>query len=534
MRSLINDKGGFIQILLSPVIFAVAIILILLATLVFFFGSVYLILTNYILLTGIAFIGVFFVILIQGFKGKDFSRNKSIFLIITLFVGMGFILGSGVLQTEFAGDTFVKPQFARLECAPTDAFEGKNEKWLDQQTLFKCNQNTEECRFTIDLTNKNTFPSFIRVEYFICNIDGNNCGGRLLSVNGAGILSNPKQLDQFNIPVGKSVKFTNGLYYEKIIKITQEWKPWSLYRFVGGAKFIVNSQSCRITSSERDQILKEDVVDELFRMGAEGQKWVNYVNDWVYGPATNIFNYNGKEAYCSAGAVYSIVELQVADGTIKKVDPNYVGVKSDGTTLKGLGNKISNVECCPNEPTCTEDFEYAKADSPEIEDKECFSDLQCPNAGGNIPDSQTSYIAYSCEENKCRKSEPIIVECTTSSACRNGQICDLSTTNYGQCITQTIGEFCGDKICQITETFNTCSSDCTKSGDNQIVCKFYENFVEENKEVGTGWFGIGRLVGSTDTITTTQCKTSPAWFLGAFTIIVGLFAVLLTLIFKKK
>ena len=172
MRSLINDKGGFIQILLSPVIFAVAIILILLATLGFFFGSIYLILTNYILLTGIAFIGVFFVILIQGFKGKDFSRNKSIFLIITLFVGMGFILGSGVLQTTFLpSDRYVEiPYFASISCQQSSEakhFDGiiqkdGNNNWITDNMPDNTNQ------ILITLYGKSGGLFGKRFEYYIC------------------------------------------------------------------------------------------------------------------------------------------------------------------------------------------------------------------------------------------------------------------------------------------------------------------------------------------------------------------------------
>lgn len=401
-----------------------------------------------------------------------------VFLIISIVV-LALVLKIPS-QAGIGSNTFIKPQWARLECSPTDAYEGKEIKWLDQQTLFKCDKNTEECRFSIiDDPQVSCINPLQKLQgyYRICDLNGNNCGAKTQYITCGGTMTN-----YVTFPSGKSVKFDTGLLIvgERNTKITFEWKPWQLYRYVGGSKFVVNSGSCAITSFAKSNILLEDkpITDTLYRTGGEGTKWVNYVNDWVYGPATNIVNYNGQQAYCSSGKVFSIIKVQVADGSIKQVDPNYVGTKPDGTTLSGLGNVIANVECCPNEPSCGSDFKYIKAEDTT---KQCVSDIQCFNAGGPVPISQTSYVKYQCVDNICVKSSPITVQCTNSAQCNNGEVCDLSTTNYGNCIKPDTGEYCGDKICQLTESPSTCSADC---GSPLKECSFGESY----REAKTGTF----------------------------------------------
>lgn len=53
-----------------------------------------------------------------------------------------------------------------------------------------------------------------------------------------------------------------------------------------------------------------------------------------------------------------------------------------------------------------------------------------------------------------------IIECTSSSACPSGQICDLSTTGYGKCIKQEGAPYCGDGKCSIDESTISCPKDC--------------------------------------------------------------------------
>jgi|SRR3989344_703267 len=72
---------------------------------------------------------------------------------------------------------------------------------------------------------------------------------------------------------------------------------------------------------------------------------------------------------------------------------------------------------------------------PLTSGQECFSDIQCNNAGGPIPKSGTTYIKEFCNTNGiCEATELFIVECTSSAFCAQGQICDTSSTNYGKCV----------------------------------------------------------------------------------------------------
>lgn len=53
------------------------------------------------------------------------------------------------------------------------------------------------------------------------------------------------------------------------------------------------------------------------------------------------------------------------------------------------------------------------------------------------------YTHYSQSDVCSKINEPntiMIVECTTSAQCGSGRICDLSTMNYGKCITQKSNE----------------------------------------------------------------------------------------------
>lgn len=403
-------------------------------------------------------------------KKKHTIRN--VFLIILILV----ILVGGVIflfPEVVLGTNFVKPSWARLECLPTDAYEGGYHKWLDQQTIFRCDGFTEECEFNVEHTGSGFLVRSLRTEYRDCNLGGGACTPwKSLHLNDGEKETIPK------IKSGRQYEFnTGGLNIgEQYGKVTIEWKPWKLYRMVGGAKWIVNSYNCDITSGAKPKIRLVDYpsVGKLYRTGGEGMKWINYVDDWVYGPNTNVFNHpQYGEVYCSAGQIFDIVELKMADNRLVKIDPEYSKTLPNGDVLSGLGSKLANVECCPNEPNCGSDFEYLPEPEP---DKECFTDIQCFSAGGPVPKTPTSYTTWNCNpEGICVESEPITVECTSSAHCLEGSICDLSTMNYGKCIDQIIGDYCGDGTCDITESFKTCPADCLAP---PIECKWYESYYE--------------------------------------------------------
>lgn len=411
--------------------------------------------------------------------------------------------------------TFVKPSWARLECAPTDAYEKTfGPKWLDQQTVFKCDGFTEECRVTIEHTGSSFFDFSYTGDYKECNLDGvSGCSGKRTIVGVEGLKRGDKKVLPM-LPSGRSYVFDSGFFVsgENHAAVTVTWKPWKLYRFVGGAKWIVNSYSCDVVSSAKAKIRQEDYTSRLYRQGGEGTKWINYVDDWNYGPPTNVFTHQQYgEVYCSAAQIYDIVELKMSDGKLKKVEPGYSQTLPNGDRLSGLGTKLANVDCCPNEPGCDQNFEYI----PEPEEKECFSDIQCFNGGGPVPTDGTHYVKYQCIQDKCRVSGEIQVECTTTAQCAGTQICDLSTTNYGKCIGQTNNDYCGDGICSINENSNICSADCGIAGDgvDKQECEDDDGLYVPGKttEKGKGWFGIGKWFGLTDETTEpSRCLISHA------------------------
>jgi len=202
------------------------------------------------------------------------------------------------------------------------------------------------------------------------------------------------------------------------------------------------------------------------------------------------------------------------DGSLKKINPDYRETLPNGDIINGQGSKLSNVECCPNEPNCGDNFEYEQVENS------CFTDSQCTNAGGPIPTTSNTYVNFRCEDGVCTMRGPFEVECTTNAGCSDGQICDLSTTNYGVCITQTGQDYCGDKICSLLENKIGCPADCVDSG---IQCKWYQDsFTKIEKDYGTlYWRAIVPFVNPKETAVS-GCKTS-SWI---YLLIGGLFIIL--------
>lgn len=67
---------------------------------------------------------------------------------------------------------------------------------------------------------------------------------------------------------------------------------------------------------------------------------------------------------------------------------------------------------------------------------------------------------WSSTTQKCETIGTTEVECTNNAACPSGYICDLSHTNYGNCIQQSAAPYCGDDICQRDESVLSCPQDC--------------------------------------------------------------------------
>jgi hypothetical protein len=507
---------------------AIAIGVLLLAVLIF--GIAWFVTANIFLLLGGAIV---LLSLIFGLPASIKSPNQlTIGLTITfLFAGVCLMLvpviADGLGFNIGAGD-FVKPLTGTYRCESGYLDDGFDIKYLDQKLLFKCDANVEECEFKIfNQKSGSLILTGLGVQYYECDLNGNNCGtSKTTEIIGGG--------DDAILPSisnGRSYKFVNPdgllLKFTPYLKVEQTWEPYALVRHSPTTgTHVVNSESCKLTGLSKSKIFKEDEdIETLYRKGGEGVSFINYVEDWVYGPGTNIVKYNGQEAYCTGGQVFEIVKVEVADGSIKKLNPTY---SNPTVGLNGLGKRIAYVECCPSEANCGSDFEFTKLS--ETEEKECVSDLQCYNAGGFVPLTSTTYVTYKCESGKCVKSEPVKVECTSNSACENGKICDLSTKNYGTCIKQETGEYCGDSICQINENEELCPSDCK---EEKLSCEDKNGTWIEGDTIkkGKGPFGIGSLIGLYDEVQEPgKCLISHISILALLILAVGIFIIIFGII----
>lgn len=421
-------------------------------------------------------------------------------LVVIAVAGLIYIANNNGLGLSVTGsDTFAKPQWARLECSAED-FKTTYTNVLSSQKLYICQANTEFCEFSVSSSFGVTLLR--QVYYQKCDNSGSNCGSKQ-TIN----LINQNTASLPNINNGESYRISTNIGQDSYTKVMQSYNSYKLFRYYGGAKDIVNSFDCALKSGDLSKIRTQDYkTNILSRTGGVGQKWVNYVDDWVYGPATNIVKYKGQQGYCTGGKVYSIVKLQMKDGSLVQLNPDYTATLPSGEVINGLGSLIPGAECCPNEPSCGADFKYHQADSSSATQntKSCFSDLQCYNAGGNVPADAYHYYYYRCIEKTCQKSALVKVECTSNAQCLKGQICDLSTMNYGKCITQKQGESCGDGICQNTESGDPksayfCSADCEFTcPEGQVLKTTYK----------PTFFSI---LGLAQTSKSTQCEDVTFW-----------------------
>jgi hypothetical protein len=402
---------------------------------------------------------------------------------VIAIIALGFMINSGMIDvgTGIGSDDFVKPYWGRLACEPDSNNIQNSDKYLDQQTIFKCDGFTEQCDYIVYCN-----AVLCNGQFQVCNIDGTGCGTSQQYTYSKGSSKTLTPLSS-----GKAYKFSSSLGLAGYIHIKQTWTPWKLFRYTGAKKDIVNSFDCSLRSGDLSNVPAADKVDKLQRQGGPGASWVNYVDDWVYGPGTNVFNHpQYGQVYCTGGQIYEIVKLQMADGSLKKLDPTYKGITESGRTYNGLGKILSGVECCPNEPSCSSDFKFVSKESPQATQNQpnsCFSDIQCYNAAGPVPKDSYSYTKFSCTGGTCIESAPIKVDCTTNAQCGNNQICDLSTMNYGKCITQK-ADFCGDGTCNKVggENYQYCPADCA------IDCPPGQQVIVENSNTGTFcFFGYG-------------------------------------------
>ncbi len=487
------------------------------------------------------------------------KRNTLIVLILILILGVA-LAKFGELGTFSAGVTsedFVKPSWARIECEKSDAENHVQGTTPLTGGSIYCGQpeNTDQCRLNIRINSANIkgitryiTDSFYKFKIYgrVCNLDGSGCESELViaQISSAkfDVWFTPQRAvltagKKWFIRARAEGTFGYGSFNMPVLYV-KYYNRWDLVRHVGGGKWIVRSGSCYVAGRDDEgvnlnsKILQtESYPNPLLMTGAAGSKWINYVDDWFYGPGTNVFRHPSYgEVYCTAGQIFKIIKLQFKDGSLKKLDPTYNSATPDGRrVLNGLGSRLAGVECCPNEPNCGDDFKYKPTPQP----KECFSDIQCYNTGNPVAMSPTTYVKHTCSpEGKCVQSQIFTTECTSDSICISkygaGYVCDMSLVNYGKCRLQQVGPYCGDGVCDPrTETKETCPDDCGPP-PSKDVC------MDECDEIKTG------ILHPTGSMAKQVCKVKcgiigfwEKYKIMIFVIIIALLVIGGALVFKK-
>jgi hypothetical protein len=182
--------------------------------------------------------------------------------------------------------------------------------------------------------------------------------------------------------------------------------------------------------------------------------WCNYVAGWNVGISDgSIFKHTQYGyVYCTGGKIYDLVNLTLADGSIKVLDPTYSVTTNGGDRITGLGKYLGVVECCPSMSNCGTDFKWHY----DVVNKTCFSDAQCDNGGIPYPVSSKIIGQKTCVSGNCSYKERT-VGCTYDSDCSSGKICDRNTWT---CKTGDSTPFCGDGKCLGAESKDNCTLDC--------------------------------------------------------------------------
>ncbi len=430
------NKKGLGPLLLIPLILVLVLVV---GAIILFVSSVK------FLLVGIVLITASFVVLTASAKQSFTKGNVTLFLIL-MSMGILFLFANsfGFLQNAaITGNVFVKPQWAKLICLNDGTYSQSGDilvpkagKWIDCGPPGG-SENTEECRVVMKTSDADTWLSqnSVRVIYKKC-VQGSNCNTpeQVMTVTRGEadrIIDYVADGSTMFVRIESSTLRINeeGTVYKKFLQ-------FKLFDDYGGRK-LVNAQNCNIpVSSVINNILEGETTEDgdggtcTTGKFARGE-WCNYVHDWVYGPANNVYTHSQYgEVYCSAKELYDIVEVTTESGQIKKVAPEYVGTKPDGERLLGMGTRLARVECCPNEPNCGEDFKWKTIGGG----KSCFSDTQCLNGGDWFYHSSGKRIREFCNANsKCELTQPQTVQCARDSDCQPGYICQ-ATTDPWQCV----------------------------------------------------------------------------------------------------
>jgi hypothetical protein len=374
-----------------------------------------------------------------------FLKKKALapLLVVALIGVLVLVFSGGMDLGSLAGfQSVYKANYGHIECVQNYDYDVVFTRFLSDENVFDCDDYTNECKIEISDTSTFVSPSGA---YRICDAPSglisltssrSNCGSKIG-------YSSPTS---FVIPVGKSVVFDTGFLVvgEKNTKIIKKAKSFYIRGVENGQVFV--QESCVLNSYLRGRVTA-DGLPELSRVGSNSRQ--NYVVDFVK-VATSVYSHLGKDVICQARQIYAVDEVVFLSGSTKKIQ----------------GDMIKSVECCPSEATCTENFEWAVAES-QLQIRDCDYSSQCPNGGNPVAMDSTHYVTYSCSaEGICVQSSPVVTECTNTAECilkhGAGSVCDLSPSNWGNCIISTTPNYCGNDVCDSLEGENgvTCPDDC--------------------------------------------------------------------------
>ena len=380
-------------------------------------------------------------------------------IVIASVLGIFFSVQQSIVSTDF-----VKPLWAHLACEKSDTMSHREDTVLvsaySTGYLLKCGDDefTDQCNFKVLPVEGGFFTSNIKIQTKVCSdYSGTRCSNWADTFVNKGaqagdIATNVP--DQTSIRV-RCAKSTLGIFNTPTDCIVSK----SYYRFTliddYGGKYTINSKSCDIPTSSKENILKID--DPGVRI-AKGD-WVNYVHDWVYGPPTNVFSHpTYGEVYCTGHNIYNIVKVQISDGGFEKLDPTYKGTDENNRIYNGLGTNLGEVECCPNVANCGSDFKYTTSQGHA-----CSTDAQCLGGGAPVAASSTSTRTQNCINKVCTWSAITTRQCTDDTACNSGLVCDtaVGSSTRWTCIGTPSVSYCGDNRCDNTkETPENCPQDC--------------------------------------------------------------------------
>jgi hypothetical protein len=512
-KNMIKDKKGLLPALIIPIVLGIVILIVLAAFL--FSGTL-----RYIII-GVGILLGTFVYAIPAVLGSEVTRGKIAIVVILLAVGVLFMIVPGVMQESYSG-SFVKPLWGRMECDAENVYSATSyEITKDKNNVankIKCGTDelTEKCQYYLSSSGSQWLSTNqVWVNRWICDKNG-VCG--------------LKQRDKYTRKTTDQLigEVVSGGYMQIEVEsevlgintyatINKQFQRFKLFEYYGGsAKRVINSAGCGIPYSAGNNVLDGDDSSEggsCTTGNLEKDEWCNFVSDWVYGPAYNVFVHdNYGEVYCTGAQLYEIVELETANGEIKKIDPSYSSQKEDGDRIRGLGKFLANVECCPSQPNCNDDFEWEQGDT------DCFSDAQCANGGNYYYYAPKQVIREACNSEKCVLQAPITVACGRDSDCGNGQVC------------QKVGDI--DKWKCVLGTGEDSDPDEDPDACAALSAKYPfmgYTFVETSTET-CGWNPICHAGWMKPKVTTTsQCKALflPYYIIGGIVLLVIIVVVLL-------